>query len=142
MWTNVGLLPFWLMLIVIPKSKVTQIFINSVILPLVLSALYVYIIYQVLANGENLIENFNLFLGIENLNLVFSNDNLLLIFWLHYLSINLFLGSWVSRDSNKYNIPRFFSVISLVLIYFTSLFGLVFYWFIRIFFSKKISFND
>ena len=34
------------------------------------------------------------------------------------------------------------SIISLILTYFTGPVGLVFYWFIRIFFAKKISFND
>ena len=52
-------------------------------------------IYQLIINGENIFETFNLYLGIENLHSLFSNDVFLLIFWIHFLGINLFLGSWV-----------------------------------------------
>ena len=31
-------------------------------------------IYQLITNGENILENFNLYLGIENLHSLFSND--------------------------------------------------------------------
>ena len=30
LWTNFGVIPFWLMLIIIPNSKVTQILVNSI----------------------------------------------------------------------------------------------------------------
>ena len=99
-------------------------------------------IYQLIINGENIFETFNLYLGIENLHSLFSNDAFLLIFWIHFLGINLFLGSWVSKDAIRYSVPKFLSGISLILIYFTGLLGLVLYWFIRIFFSKKINLHD
>ena len=99
-------------------------------------------IYQLIINGENIFEIFDLYLGIENLHSLFSNDIFLLIFWIHFLGINLFLGSWVSRDALRYSLPKFLSGISLVLIYFTGPLGLVLYWFIRIFYSKKISLHD
>ena len=99
-------------------------------------------IYQLIINGENIIGSFNLYLGIENLYGLFSNDIFLLIFWVHFLGINLFLGSWVSRDSLRYSVPKSLSGISLISIYLTGPFGLVLYWFIRIFYSKKISLHD
>ena len=67
---------------------------------------------------------------------------LLLIFWLHFLAISLFTGAWIVRDARKYFIPKIITVTSLVLTYFSGPVGLVVYWFIRIFFAKKISFND
>jgi len=73
---------------------------------------------------------------------MFAYESLLLIFWLHFLSISLFTGAWIARDSKKYLIPKIFTIPSLVLTYFTGPIGLVVYWFIRIFFAKKISFND
>ena len=36
LWTNFGILPFWLMLIIIPDSKFTSFFLNSIVLPLIL----------------------------------------------------------------------------------------------------------
>ena len=142
LWLSFGVLPFWLTLIFFPNSQVNQIFISSIFLPIIFSLIYCYMIYQLIINGSNIFESFNLYLGIENLHSLFSNDIFLLIFWIHFLGINLFLGSWVSRDALRYYVPKFLSGISLILIYFTGPLGLVLYWFIRIFYSKKISLHD
>ncbi|HIE72773.1 MAG TPA: DUF4281 domain-containing protein [Flavobacteriales bacterium] len=45
-WSNLGVLPFWLMLIIIPNSKITQFFVNSIIIPLILSSLYIFVLYS------------------------------------------------------------------------------------------------
>ena len=142
LWLSFGVLPFWLTLMFFPSSRVNQIFITSIFLPVIFSLIYCYMIYLLIINGENIFESFDLYLGIENLHSLFSNDIFLLIFWIHFLSINLFLGSWVSRDALRYSIPKFLSGISLIAIYFTGPLGLVLYWFIRIFCSKKISLHD
>ena len=142
LWTNLGIIPFWLMLIIIPNSKVTQIFINSIILPLILSAAYVYIIYQAILLDEPLLDIFKLYLSLDNLYTVFATENFLLIFWLHFVALNLFLGSWVSRDGVKYNISRKLVFIPLILIYFTGPPGLVLYWLVRVFYSKRLGFHD
>ena len=142
LWTNFGLLPFWLMLIIIPNSKVTQIFINSVILPLILSTAYVYVIYQSVLLDESIFDIFKLYLSLDNLYTVFATESFLLVFWLHFLTLNLFLGSWVSRDGVKHNISRSLVFFPLILIYFTGPLGLVLYWLIRIFYAKKLGFHD
>ena len=142
LWTNFGLLPFWLMLIIIPNSKVTQIFINSVILPLILSTAYVYVIYQSVLLDEPIFDIFKLYLSLDNLYTVFATESFLLVFWLHFITLNLFLGSWVSRDGVKHNISRSLVFFPLILIYFTGPLGLVLYWIIRIFYAKKLGFHD
>ena len=142
LWSNFGILPFWLMLIFIPSSKITQIFVNSIIIPLILAAAYGYIIYQAILVDEPLIDVFKLYLGLDSLYTLFSIESFLLVFWLHFLTLNLFLGSWVSREGIKYNMSRSLLFLPLVLIYFTGPLGLVLYWFIRIFYAKKIAFHD
>ena len=62
LWVNFGILPFWLMLIFIPNARITQIFVNSVILPLILATVYIYIIYQTILLDEPMINIFNLYL--------------------------------------------------------------------------------
>ena len=142
LWINFGLIPFWLMLIIIPNSKVTQIFINSVILPLVLSATYVYAIYQMVLLDEPIFDIFKLYLNLENLYTIFATESFLLVFWLHFVALSLFLGSWVSRDAIRYNISRRLVFVPLISIYFTGPVGLVLYWMIRIFFAKKLGLHD
>ena len=142
LWLSFGVLPLWLALVFFPNSRISLIFISSIFLPIIFSLIYSYMIYQLIINGESIFEIFGLYLGIENLHSLFSNDIFLLIFWIHFLGINLFLGSWVSRDALRYSVPKFLSGISLISIYFTGPLGLVLYWFIRIFYSKKISLHD
>ncbi len=142
MWVNIGVLPFWLMLIIIPSSKITRIFVNSIILPLIIGSLYGYIIYQAVILNEPLMDVFKLYLSLDDLYTLFSIESFLLIFWLHFIAINLFLGSWVSSEGVKYNMPRGLIFLPLILIYFTGPIGLVFYWLIRIFYAKKIAFHD
>ena len=142
LWTTFGILPFWVILIIIPNSKVTQILINSVILPLILSLAYVYVIYQAILLDEPLFDIFKLYLSLDNLYTVFATESFLLVFWLHFLTLNLFLGSWVSRDGVKHNMSRSLVSFPLILIYFTGPLGLVLYWVIRIFYAKKLGFHD
>ena len=142
LWANFGVLPFWLMLIFIPNSKVTQIFVNSVILPLILATAYVYTIYQTILLDEPIFDVFRLYLNLDSLYTIFATESFLLVFWLHFLALNLFLGSWVSRDGFKYGMPSSLEFIPLILIYFTGPVGLVLYWLMRVFYAKKLGFHD
>ena len=138
---NWGVIPFWLLLIILPNHGVTNFFVQSIIAPLLLASAYVFVAYNIFLEG-NILDSFELYRGLEDLYSMFSSEAFLLVFWLHFLSISLFLGAWISRDSQRYMVPRFFVIISLVLTYFTGPAGLLIYWFIRIFFAKKINFND
>ena len=142
LWANFGVLPFWLMLIFSPKSRITQIFVNSVIAPLILAAAYVYVIYQSILLDVPILNFFNLYLNLDSLYTIFAIESFLLVFWLHFLSLSLFLGSWVSRDAVKYTISPTIVSICLVIIYFTGPLGLIVYWMIRVFFAKKLGFHD
>ena len=91
---------------------------------------------------ENIFEIFNLYLGLEELYSLYSNEGFLLIFWLHFLVINLFSGNWIANDAQSFLVSRPLVIISLITTYFTGPLGLVFYWLIRIFYSKKINYYD
>ena len=142
LWTNLGILPFWLMIVIIPNSKITQILVNSIILPLILSSAYVYIIYQSILLEEPILDIFQLYLGLDNLYTVFATESFLVLFWMHFLALNLFLGSWISRDALKYNISRKIVLVPLILVYLTGPLGLVLYWFFRVFYAKRLGFHD
>ena len=124
-----------------PQHQITNFFTQSIITPLLLGAGYAYLSYLIYLEGE-LLAGFELYDGLNGLYSMFSDEAFLLIFWLHFLSISLFLGAWIARDSFKYSVPKFLVFLSLILTYFTGPVGLLTYWFIRIFFAKKISFND
>ena len=138
---NWGVIPFWLLLIILPNHGVTNFFVQSIVAPFLLAGAYGFIAYNIFLEG-NTLDGFELYSGLDGLYSMFANEAFLLVFWIHFLAISLFLGAWISRDSQRYMVPRFFVIISLILTYFTGPVGLLIYWFIRIFFAKKISFND
>ena len=138
---NWGVIPFWLLLIFIPYHQITNFLTQSIIIPLLLATGYAYLSYIIYLEG-NIFNGFELYSGLNGLYSIFANEALLLIFWLHFLAISLFAGSWIVRDSKRYFIPKVVTIPSLILTYFAGPIGLVFYWFLRIFFAKKISFND
>ena len=138
---NWGVIPFWLLLIFAPNHSLTNFFVQSIIAPLLLAIGYIYLSYNLYLEN-NIFDGFELYSGLDGLYSMFANESLLLIFWLHFLAISLFAGSWIVRDSKRYVIPKIITIPSLILTYFTGPVGILVYWFFRIFFAKKISFND
>ena len=138
---NWGVIPFWLLLIFLPNNQITNFFTQSIIPFLLLGIGYAYLSYKIYLE-ENIFDGFELYSGLDSLYSMFANEVLLLVFWLHFLALSLFMGAWIVRDSRKYLVPKIVIIPSLILTYFTGPMGLVIYWFFRIFFAKKISFND
>ena len=141
LFANWGVIPFWLLLVFIPNHPVTKFFCYSIIPFLLLGAAYIFISYQIFLEG-NILEGFKLYLGLDELSEMYIDDSLRLIFWLHFLAISLFAGTWIARDCIKYLIPKILSVPCIVITYFAGPVGIIIYWFIRIFYAKKINFND
>ena len=138
LWLNFGVLPFWFMLLFFPQTKICKIFVTSVFPFLVLAAIDLYLIFEIFKNGFNFFDVFNLYLSMDELLNLFSDNNYIILFWIHFLAINLFCGSWIAKDYQRINMPKSLAFIPIVLTYFIGPIGLVVYWFFRIFFSKKI----
>ena len=141
LFANWGVVPFWLLLIMMPSHSITKFFSHSVVAPLLLTAAYIFIARQVMLEG-NIFEGFKLYLGLDDLDKVYANESLRLIFWLHFLALSLFVGAWIARDSERHMIPKALSAPCILMTYFTGPFGIVIYWFVRIFYAKKINFNE
>ena len=120
LWLNFGVLPFWFLLLIAPNHNLTKILVHSVIAPLLLATAYIFVAYKIYVNG-NIFGGFDLYFGLDNLYSVYSEESFLLIFWLHFVALNLFLGSWMSRDGVKYNMSRSLMCVPLILVYFTEL---------------------
>ena len=138
MWLNFGVLPFWFMLLFFPQTKICKIFVTSVFPFLVLATIDIYLVFKIFKSGFNFFDIFSLYLSMGELINLFSDNNYIILFWIHFLAINLFCGSWITKDNQKINMPKSLAFISIVLTYFIGPIGLVVYWFFRIFFSKKI----
>ena len=142
LWLNIGVLPFWFILIFFPQSNICRYFVTSIFPYLVLGSVYIYLLFLLYKFDYNFLDNFKLYLGIIELNDLFSNNFFLITFWTHFLAINLFCGSWIVRDSQKLLINKFLIIIPLMITYFIGVLGIFLYWIIRIFYSKRITLFD
>ena len=142
LWLNIGVIPFWFILIFFPQSKLCGIFITSIFPILILGSLYLYLFYYFLNSGYDFFENFNLYLGLYDLADLLENEAFLILFWVHFIAINLFCGSWIVKDSQKLYISKILVFFPLIITYFAGPIGVFIYWLIRIFFSKSIRLFD
>ena len=138
-WVNLGVLPFWIILIFFPQSNLSRYFVTSIIPIFLLAGTYIFILYKSYLSSYDFMNNFSLYLGIQNLSELFENELYLMMFWTHFIAINLFTGGWIVKDSQKFNINKFLMAIPLIITYLIGPIGLLFYWLIRIFYAKNIN---
>ena len=139
MWINLGVLPFWFILIVFPQSHLSRIFVTSIFPIFILSGVYIFILYKSYLIGYDFDGNFSLYLGLSELSRLFEDHLYIMIFWTHFIAINLFIGGWIVKDSQKFSINKVLMAVPLIVTYLIGPLGLFLYWIIRIFYAKRIS---
>jgi len=142
LWLNLGVLPFWFMLIVFPNSKISRALITSIFPIFILSLAYAYFIYIAYINSYDFLQNFKLYLGLSEILNLFEDRSFLILFWTHFLAMNLFCGGWIVKDSQLFNVNKFLVSLPLLITYFIGPIGLIMYWTIRIFYAKRITLYD
>ena len=142
LWLNIGIIPFWLMLIFLPQSNIAKIIVRSIFPIFLLTFVYSYLIFRFYYSDYDFSKSFSLYLSFEHLMDLFLIKEFLILFWIHFLTINLFCGSWIVSDAEKLNINKYIIAIPLIFTYFVGPIGLFIYWFIRIFFARRLSLYD
>ena len=151
--TNIGVIPLWLLIIFVPRSKITQGLVNNLFIPLIMAFTYSYLALEQLSPSDALsydtekdpldfLENFKLYLGLDQLMLLMDKSLFVLIFWIHFLTISLFLGVWIANDAIKYNIHKYIVFFPLMLTYFSGPVGLFLYLILRLLIVQKFRLND
>ena len=138
-WVNLGVLPFWFLIIFFPYSQICKFLATSIFPIFLLSGAYCFLLYKSYLSDYDFLGNFNLYLGISYVTNLFDNDLYLLLFWIHFVSINLFVGGWILKDSQKFLINKFILALPLIVTYLIGPIGLFIYWIIRIFYAKRLS---
>ena len=139
MWINLGVLPFWMILIIFPQSHLSRIFVTSIFPFFILSGIYIFILYKSYLIGYDFDGNFTLYLGLNELSRLFEDHLFIMFFWTHFIAINLFIGGWIVKDSQKFSINKVLLAIPLIFTYLIGPIGLFLYWIIRIFYAKRVS---
>src|SRR4051812_31376277 len=104
----------WLLLIALPRWKVTNWLASTAAAPILLSIIYcIYIAgFFGIAGGG--------FGSIPEVRTLFSDDKLLLAGWVHYLAFDLLIGFYISRSAQAHNISHWLVIPCLIL---TFMFG-------------------
>ncbi len=139
LWVNIGVLPFWFLIIFFPQSYLCKYLAVSVFPTFLLSSIYVFVLYKAFLGSFDFDQNFGLYLGINNLSDLFKKDYFLLMFWIHFVSINLFTGGWILKDSEKFLVNKFLLAVPLIITYLIGPIGIFVYWIIRIFYAKRLN---
>ena len=98
MWINIGVLPFWFLLIFFPQSHLTRIFVASIFPIFVLSGAYIFVLYKSYLLGYDFIGNFTLYLGLDELSRLFEDHLYLMLFWTHFIAINLLTSFFLMSE--------------------------------------------
>ena len=128
-----AVVPGWLLLIFLPKWKFSTTFIASILIPGLLSIVYVYLIsvhFWGIDGG---------FGSLAQVALLFENKYIVLAGWVHYLAFDLFIGSWEVRDGQQLGIPHILLIPCLILTFLFGPAGLFLYLIFRA--AKKMTVN-
>ena len=91
-----GVLPFWALLFFAPRWSWTQRLVHSPVLLLLLTPLYVFLLFfhSPMASDGN-------FRTLYGLMILFTSPSVVLAGWIHYLIFDLFVGAWEARDAMR-----------------------------------------
>ncbi len=122
----------WLLLLVLPRWRWTGRIVQSGAVSLVFAAAYLVLIGLSLPGSGG---NFSTLAGVRRL---FENDYGLLAGWAHYLAFDLFVGSWVLGNAQKFKIPHLLVIPCLFLTFMLGPVGLLTYYGLRAVLRKTI----
>ena len=105
-WLNFGILPFWFILIFFPQTKICKIFVTSIFPIIVLATIDLYLIFEILENGFNFINIFDLYIGLDELINILSDKNYTIIFWVHLNVIQYLSGLLFAKKAKHCQIDR------------------------------------
>ena len=142
LWVNIGVLPFWILIIFFPQSHLCKYLATSIFPIFLLSAAYIFILYKAYLGSFDFANNFSLYLGLSSVSELFRDDYYLLMFWTHFVAVNLFIGGWILKDAQKLYVNRILLAFPLIVTYLIGPIGIFIYWVIRIFYAKRLNLYD
>ena len=131
---NTGILIFWLLLLVFPKSKLTQKMTDFPWIPLVIAFGYIYF----LGTSDSIFSvDFSTLSGLTEM---FQNSNPrgVAAGWLHYLAFDFWVGCWILRDSQKKGVKHAFIIFPMFFTFMLGPVGVIIYTLVLLFQKKLI----
>ena len=125
---NLGILPFWALLIFMPRAQMTDTLVHSVMMPLILGVTYAWLLATALSLPAPEGAGFS---SLEGLMKLFTVEMALVAAWSHYIVFDLFVGAWEARDAQRVGMNHLLLVPCLVLTLLAGPIGLLAYIMVR-----------
>lgn len=116
-----GVVPGWLLLLIVPDWRYTRIVVHTMLLPGLLALVYVYLVLRYFGEAEGG------FGSLTDVALLFQHPYVLLAGWVHYLCFDLLAGIWIHENARKRGISRWIVVPCQVFTFFLGPSGLMMY---------------
>ncbi|MBP6014084.1 MAG: DUF4281 domain-containing protein [Alphaproteobacteria bacterium] len=127
---NLGVLPFWALIILVPFLRITDTLVHSVFAPIVLGVIYGWLLANVMAGAVPMPEGAG-FASLDALMRTFSVKEAVVAGWAHYIVFDLFVGAWIARDAQRIGLNQFIVAPALILTLLVGPIGLLTYLLIR-----------
>jgi hypothetical protein len=126
---NNGILVFWLLLIVAPGWRGTQVLVQSIALPVILGLTYAWLLSTAVFGGHG--PAGASFFSLHGVQALFSSPIALTAGWIHYLVFDLFVGAWETRDARRRGFPHLVLIPCLIVTLMVGPVGLLLYLVLR-----------
>jgi len=130
---NLVALTGWLILMIAGRKPLVASLVTGAILPILFAILYSWLLMSHWSEAKGG------FGSLADVQMLFSNEWILLAGWVHYLAFDLFIGSWEVRDAQRFGIPHWAVMPSLVLTFLFGPVGLLLYLVIRMFRIRNLN---
>ncbi len=131
---NYAVLPAWLLLVLAPHHRITQLLVHAIWVPLLLGPFYIWALFF----GEPAAEGAG-FGSLQGVMLLFQSPTAVLGGWIHYLVFDLFVGAWIVRDAQRQDINHWLTVPFLFMTLMAGPAGLMFYLLLRLVLKRSLS---
>lgn len=121
----------WIILVAAPRRAAALQAIPGYIVPVILSAAYFVLVAVYFARAEGG------YSSLEEVGALFASEPVLLAGWLHYLAFDLFVGEWITRQSDMLGISRALQVPILLATFLFGPVGLLLFMALRIAVSPR-----
>ena len=125
---NLGVTPFWALLIFMPRAQITDTLVHSVMMPLILGVTYAWLLATALSLPAPEGAGFS---SLEGLMKLFTVEMALVAAWSHYIVFDLFVGAWDARDAQRVGMNHLMLAPCLLLTFLVGPIGLLAYIMIR-----------
>jgi Domain of unknown function (DUF4281) len=118
-FANIFVLPFWFLMIFLPKWKITQLVMESFLPFVALAGLYIYLFAgSITPESASALSNPQL----ADIARFFATEQVAATGWIHFLVLDLFVGRWIYWQGQKTGV---WTVHSLILCLFAGPVGLL-----------------